>query len=1205
MAKNFYVKELVSLYPGYDAEVRLNKDFCIDNLDSEINIKKIQSYYPKPDCRRSLLDISEGLIETSEKRSFLITGNYGTGKSHLGLIIANYFSLPSEDERLESLFSKIRERDPTIAQRLKDRRKGGKPYLIVIPDFLNVNFENALVKGLKEAFEKVGIDFNFNTKYKSVVDYIKNIERDSEEIFNLLGERLKNKYSLELNQLKESLNKKLSEKDYKKFCEIYKICIKVDFDPYLHMDINALYEEAVKVIKKSGYAGIVVIYDEFGPSILNNLKDFPDMGLKIQEFAGFCNDSAEDLCFFIAISHLSMADYATRNIRKELEKIEGRFETKVHHLSAFGPETEDLIDTMTKNEGKSEVWEYLRKNSNIYELVDLVESRNLFEGKRDRNEIRETIIEGCYPLHPMTTFCLPYLADKVSQKTRSMFKFFSRLNIEGSLYNFIETQPVINDDGRLNLYTLDYLFDYFKNDIEKSKNDDVIEVYKNFQLTYQNVGEQAYLTRRALKSMAVLRIINVEKLKPSLEILADSLDLNEKERQLLKENLLICEKEKDILVKKPVTGEYEFIGADLPKIGDYLEKEVQRIKDDFNLIAFLNSNFPLNSIKAKDYNREKHMNRKIKCEYTNLELLENPNDYFGNINNYYKCDQPYWGDGLVLYLILEKDEEIEKSKEMLVKEEWKHNHIIYAVPKKNLDLNDLAVELSALDRLTTYDEFSNETWAQLINKKRQIKNEEIKKCLDELTSTENLIFISKSRLTSSLRKGEEEKICDELMYSLFPDTLKINNDRIAYHYETQDSRRGIVPACNLLLHCNGKIDLNTVTEKEVETILLESLVYTGFAKKVAHKVYKITKPIDDVALKIWTVFEQALEKKEECIPIYDRVIYPLRFSPFGLSNHAIRILLSAYLSDKTDRLVIYNNVIHDGRITDNYEKTGETIFKLLKNPINYSFYFHVITEEEKHYVEEILKLLDDKLEGTKDIFEECVEKIRNWYYKLPTIARLIQLEDKSLEAIRSLLEDEGVSPKSLINSKLFKVFEVEKELPNSRYKVIEKLKVAMEMFSNLKNKIQNRLKNELCELFKAEGKTDSDLHGAVSNWYNNEISESARLHTFHSSAKQLMQVASMEGPIIDRMLIELPKALGLGSFLDWEEDKTRSFIDYIRAAKTEVENYREAKETQEEPIDKEVEFMKRIKEFISLLASEYQFSIDNIKKLIKKILEEF
>ncbi|MHA1413932.1 MAG: hypothetical protein ACTSO4_15090 [Promethearchaeota archaeon] len=208
MSKKLSVKDLVSLYPGYDTEVILNEDFSIDDLNNDKNLRKIQSYYPKPDCRRSLEDISEGLEEISEKRSFLITGTYGTGKSHLGLIIANYLSMPSEDKRLEPLFFKIKERNPIIAQKLIKRRQKGKPFLIVLPDFLINNFETALIKGLKEAFEKAGVNFSFKTKYQNVIDYIESIKKESEDIYRLLNEKLQNKYGIGLSLIKDSLSAK-------------------------------------------------------------------------------------------------------------------------------------------------------------------------------------------------------------------------------------------------------------------------------------------------------------------------------------------------------------------------------------------------------------------------------------------------------------------------------------------------------------------------------------------------------------------------------------------------------------------------------------------------------------------------------------------------------------------------------------------------------------------------------------------------------------------------------------------------------------------------------------------------------------------------------------------------------------------------------------------------------------------------------------
>ena len=80
---------------------------------------------------------------------------------------------------------------------------------------------------------------------------------------------------------------------------------------------------------------------------------------------------------------------------------------------------------------------------------------------------RNKILEGVYPMHPMATYAVIRLAREVASQNRTVFTFFSSekedVYEDGSYLWYIHNHAVVDEQGRLRFYTVDLLFDYFRN----------------------------------------------------------------------------------------------------------------------------------------------------------------------------------------------------------------------------------------------------------------------------------------------------------------------------------------------------------------------------------------------------------------------------------------------------------------------------------------------------------------------------------------------------------------------------------------------------------------------------------------------------------------------------------------------------------------------------------------------------------------------
>ena len=88
------IAEIVDINSGYATAV----DVKIEFTDPEKNYARITKYVPIKSHRDAIERIMRAVL-VNDNRCYFLTGNYGTGKSHLCLMIANLFSNKSNSFR--------------------------------------------------------------------------------------------------------------------------------------------------------------------------------------------------------------------------------------------------------------------------------------------------------------------------------------------------------------------------------------------------------------------------------------------------------------------------------------------------------------------------------------------------------------------------------------------------------------------------------------------------------------------------------------------------------------------------------------------------------------------------------------------------------------------------------------------------------------------------------------------------------------------------------------------------------------------------------------------------------------------------------------------------------------------------------------------------------------------------------------------------
>ncbi len=189
------IKDIIKIHGGYSAQVKLKEEF----QDRSQNIERMSHYKPIKAHRKAFEIIAEGIYRKDSRRCFILSGSYGTGKSHLCLMTANYLESPSDMPEMHQFFqnySEAEEEETTKrAVQLKNLRKTGR-YLVCICDYgLETSFETIVLRAIKEGLQREGISLDeLDSHYFQALKKLEFWENNHPFFYNMFQEKLESIY---------------------------------------------------------------------------------------------------------------------------------------------------------------------------------------------------------------------------------------------------------------------------------------------------------------------------------------------------------------------------------------------------------------------------------------------------------------------------------------------------------------------------------------------------------------------------------------------------------------------------------------------------------------------------------------------------------------------------------------------------------------------------------------------------------------------------------------------------------------------------------------------------------------------------------------------------------------------------------------------------------------------------------------------------
>lgn len=1199
------IAELIKTNPGYSAQVDLNQWFP----DSVKNLATMRRYSPMVSHRQAFERIA-GALDSKDKRVYLITGNYGSGKSHLCLMLANYFAYPSDQADVAQFLNNYAQEDSPAANKLRARRKKGR-YLVALCDYDSTDdFGEVVLRAVLNALQEIGLADTLETPYAEARRKLEQLEADREsgqalvDYYGLFEQHLPHHLAgTNMKAFKQKLDPGLDHTALEVFKRLHREILRSPFT-YEAGNLSAILRSTLaSPAFREQFEGIVVFWDEFGYTLGNPNR----LSLNVfQQFAQLCTefDPKRGKLVFIATAHRDFSAYAPAWAAADYSKIRDR----VEQVNLLPEGLEDVIGAIVAPDKAHPLWQqevFPKANPVWSQWVPASKSSGIFKWLVSKPPVfHDKILEGVYPLHPMATYAVIELAREVASQNRTVFTFFSSekedVYEDGSYLWYIHEFPLTAADGQLHFYTVDRLFDYFRPRL-RTDNPDLTprakERIANYEASLtqllrarnQNPLElsQADLIERILRTMLIYDLIDVHN---SAENLLFGLNLQPGGKAALEWQLVELAKF-GVVHRNPTTRLYEFRRSDLFDADRAIE-EYERNPEHLlgNLAAELESLAPLakkdQHLSAKAYNAQYNEDKRMeRCIVTLADLATAPvvdgatATYFDLLEAQIEREVSRAGDfeGIALYVICEAQADISKARDWAAKNESKR--IVVALPTSPIAFQDALLNLKAIIEIEKSPEAAHFTTQDkaLVAQRRKMSFEAVEGLRNQLLDSHNLTWLGAHGKVLQVNANKPDDAATSVMQQLYTRRATFSHDDFNLTHDIRNFTKphlSLQEAVNALLKLGSEVTIDPKQpDNRGEIRYLQRCLYQRGALttthhrgavsvvEVEHSLEKFESALPALADMIRDV-QQLKEGARLSLPAF---INKYRQPPYGQGSIALSLLFATLLRFFGDTIKIKKD---DTAIGDMHIADFEIVADIIKgNYPNAFIQYREIQPGER-------KLIN----GTFGVFSESVsaaqanvtatnayDAVVAWFEDIPPVAPVADFyqEPEYAGAVRFLAALDkvyAVDPHAFVLGELQTVAGYEADelvTPERADEILSALKVAKGQIEGTLERVQSLIFNGLCEIFYVEGNTWDDVADGIRAWYNGlDSNQRAPNASWHNEAsKPLVQLCVDLSNPRDILLDKLPErpSYNFRRVRDWNANLVKNYLSKIHEGVEHIE----------------------------------------------------
>ncbi|UMZ74364.1 hypothetical protein [Natranaerofaba carboxydovora] len=1134
---------------------------------------KLNNYIPSQKALSILEDVLNGTI--NNQRAHVIYGPYGVGKSILGVILINILTKNANNcKELKRLEERIKKDFPASNYpKIIEYLNNNTSYLPVILHGNTDDLQKEMLYSLKLSLSKNGLeDIKIPSAYEKVKEVIELWKEQYENVYFDFINLLQDKGNMTIEEFYKKIDS-FDEDSFNWFIKVYpELAAGAEFEYFNNGSVVKTFKEVNKEIKQKGYDGIIIIHDEFGRFLENNLikPSGEDMAL-LQDIAEECCNSSETEMHQVLLTHKTFGQYAyglEEELEKEWRRIEGRF--NLHHFTSDNDIFIRLLDEAIERPDEKLWSDFVEDNKEFFNSL-YNRSRTLEVFRNYSADIIENkVVKGCFPLHPLTVYCLPKLSAKISQNERTLFTFLSS-DDANSLKSFVKNKSIENN--KIPLVPIYQLYDYFEESIKADKG--VGGSYKLWLKTENALGKvetENDLARKILKTIAVVNILNDPKLTASTSLLTTALsdgNLHDENKQITSQLQEL--RKKKLIFFRSVENKWEIIeGSDID-----FEKEINEIIESKNieeitLTEILQEYYPPPSVIPKKYNEDKGMIRFFEGVYLPVkELLESEQLINRKLEKEFK-------DGMVIYVLPKNSFELEKAKDYIEKNN--NNRVVFALPNHPLDIFETLKELYALKFMKSDTSFLEEDpKAELeLNLLMEDTVDRIKSVIGPVIDPDlgNVKWFNAGIDLEARSNSELSREVSDVCENIFDQTPKLLHENLNKNNPSNMQLKALEKVIDGLLEkpAEPKLGLKGYgPDVAIYRMMLEEpgIVVDKDEKEVAEKNEDMVKPFEEIVdgslRAILSGFREELVKSRGEVTNFKDILVTFRKEPYGLRRGVLPIFLALSLRE----FMPFVNIKY--KEDDIWPIKGVDIVHMCFASEKYSIKVEAITKEKSNFLEALNYTLEGYIYsedyGYPPSIQETGYALVRWFQSLPKFTRETkQLSDKG-KKLRKIVRKVGTSPSEVLFEEFLPFVKESQKNEDSdktlgKNEFVDLINRLIEELNGIYYELLLRIENEIYKTF-SSSKTSSNNRNVletVVNWWQGIETENPDVEEYlfpdvyqQSLVEAIKKYNKKEIENSTEVIMELAKKITGLNPVDWNDNTEKEFYEMLSRAKEGIE----------------------------------------------------
>lgn len=947
------------------------------NIAYDLNDEgKLKSYIPTRSALSLLEDILRSTKDDDTDRARILIGAYGKGKSHIVLMILSIL-MKKDPSLFEKMMPVIIKQRPKLYALIQSYYEHEKKLLPVVISGSSNSIVQAFMLALQRTLEENELqDVMPETNYHAAIRKIENWKEHYPDVYHA--------FENSIDDTAAAFESRLQDFDpiaYHEFEKIFpKLTAGSTFNPFIGFDVVDLYMGVSKSLHEKGYGGLYVVYDEFSKYIENHISDASENDTKtLQDFAEACSRSGKNQIHLMLISHKEIASYFGTASKRAVDGWRGVSERFRHvYLNNNFTQTYEIIASAIRKDRVE--WEKFKEShkENFESLRARYAGHPIFADLYEDGI--SSVLYDCYPLHPVSTFILPRLSERVAQNERTLFTFISASG-GSTLAAFLKK----HDDDEFALVTPDLIYDYFEPLLKQEVYSGNLHKYYILASSILRDLPENSLGAKIIKAVAVIYILEqFEKLSPTMDELVGIYSCVYEPKKIKEEIEDLIENRYVVYLKRS-NGYLKLKETSGVNISEEISNTVEKRRTRADIKSILNSSNFDNYMYPSRYNDEKDMTRYFHFEFILSSEAADDTDWTAKRKD-------IKADGVIFAVIPDSENDIPRITESVLKTSTGCRDCVFVVLKKYRDIEKTAREYDALrilmdgaeDDRVLFDDY------EVVYDDCQ---DVLKNYIGSFTHPENrdAVYIYNGEFRKISRRSEFSGLLSDICSSLFPRTPVINNEVINKEEITSITRNSRSKIIAALLREKLEPGLGLKGNSQEVSIMRSTLVRTGILVKEGSSEGIDLAP-DDSNMRGMLRNIQAFvlsAKKEEKIGF--RVLYEMltsdRYS-IGLRKGVIPIYLSAVFHGYLKQIVVRDK---NGQVPLN----ADTVEQINADPSLFTLSYINWDADKEEYIQ---KLSTAFCYG-QDVmgYDDTAEAMRRWYLSLPKYARNISIMPDGIE----------------------------------------------------------------------------------------------------------------------------------------------------------------------------------------------------------------